>query len=433
MSNDSGFDNKAFMSTPYLKLIEGKAGATCLCYQMRLHGKLLFVKKIRPEFVNDARMRAAFRKENEIGYSLSHPNIPKYVFMEGIFSPEEYIVTEWIEGITLDKFIENNPKYFSGRKNIERLVYQLTDALVYLHQNGIIHGDLKPSNIMLSRDGERVILLDLGYSISDAHTLTGGYTYDFAAPELIEGESSTEAADYYSLGKIIRFVEDHTEGKLPKEFINLKDALTNPEISGRTRTKEKVYKILEKKRDKWAWLTGLLLLSLLVLFIIATVNKDSSHEIGTEIYQQPLIKEEIDKAQSSIPAIEVHQLEDTIYKKNDNKVPAEKTEISNINIESEKEKIKEEVNRLLKLNYAPHISSIDSLTQANEFTLDWYFKIINESSEAMRNSINDSYYYEKYPFVPKDEVIYILSNEFKDFCDSIWQPKLNSYQKNISH
>lgn len=431
MDKDSGFDGKEFTASPYLKLIEDKEGTTCLCYQMRLHGKLHFVKKIRPEFENDARMRAAFRKENEIGFSLSHPNIPRYVFMEGILSPEEYVVTEWIDGETLDKFIENHSKYFADRKNMERLIHQLTEALDYLHQNGITHRDLKPSNIMLSRDGERAILLDLGYSISDAHALTGGFTHDFASPELINGKSATEAADYYSLGKIIEFIGSHSQGKLTKEILTLKDVLTNTEISSMVRTKEEIYKILEKKRDKWVWLAGLPFIGLFAWLIFATVNKDSSYP--TETDQQAIIKEEIDGAQSSIPDIEIFQPREQIHKINDNKVPLEKTVISKINIETEKENIKEEVNGLLKSNYAPFINCLDSLTQANVFTRDWYFKIASESGEAMKKSIKDSYYYEKYPSVPKDEVIYIITNEYKVFSDSIWQPKLDSYRKNIPH
>ena len=430
MIRDSGFDDKEFNATPYLKLIKDKEGTTCMCYQIRVHGKLHFVKKIRPEFENDSRMRAAFRKENEIGFSLSHPNIARYVFMEGIFSPEKYVVTEWIEGNSLDKFIENNPKYFSDRKNIKRFIYQLTDALDYLHQNGIIHGDLKPSNIMLSRYGNRVVLLDLGYSKSDAHTLTGGYTYDFAAPELMKGELSTEATDYYSLGKIVEFIKKNTEAELPKEILGLKEKLTISDESGRIHNKEEIYRILEKKNGKWVWLTGLPLVGLLVWFIMDIVNKDSSYQTDAVINQQPIIKEEIIKAQSFITDIESFETEEPIYKKN-NKNQIDKTDIPKINIESEKEKIKEEVNRLLELNYTPHINRLDSLTQENIFTKDWYFKIINDSGEAMGNSIKDSYYYEKYPLVPKDEIIYILSTEFKDFSENIWQPKLDSYRKNI--
>lgn len=439
MKRDSGFDGKEFTEKPYLKLIEDKEGATCLCYQMRLHGKLHFVKKIKPEFINDARMRAAFRKENEIGFSLSHPNIPRYVFMGGIFSSEEYVVTEWIEGVSLDKFIENNPKYFSFRKNINKFIYQLTDALDYMHQNGIIHGDLKPSNILLSRDGERAILLDLGYSISDSHTLTGGYTYDFAAPELIKGESATEAADYFSLGKIIEFIENHTDGKMPKEILALKKAFTNSNKSERIQTKEETERIVEKKRGQWIWLTGLTFLGLIVWFIIATVNKDSStpntptNINNTDFNHQPVSNEEIENNndRSFSSDIEVFQTEEPNSLKNDNKVPPEKNEISRVNIETEKEKIKEEVNRLLKVNYTPLMDRIDSLTRENDFTRDWYFKIVNESAEAMNKSIRDGYYYEKYPTVPRDEVNYILSNEFKDFCDSIWLTKLKNYQKNI--
>lgn len=430
MDKDSGFDDKEFITSPYLKLIEDKEGATCICYQMRLHGKLHFVKKIKPAFENDSRMRAAFRKENEIGFSLSHPNFPRYVFMEGIFSPEEYVVTDWIDGETLDKFIEHNPKYFCERNNIKRLIHQLADSLDYIHRHGIIHGDLKPSNIMLSKDGERAILLDLGFSISNAHTLTGGYTYDFAAPELIKGELATEATDYYSLGKIIEFIESHAVKRLPKEIRALREALISFNKSKRLHTKEEIYKNLENKREWWIWLTIFPVLGLLVWFVTVIGNKDSSNDPEVVIRQERIFKED-NNSQAYSQALETFQSEEPIYDKNDKKITLEPTEISNEYIVSEKEKIKAEVNRLLKLNYAPLINHIDSLTQANDFTIDSYFKIIEESGEAMKNSILDNYYYRRYPSVEKNEVIHILSTEFNNFCNNIWNPKIENYYKNI--
>lgn len=431
MNGDSKFDDNDFTSTPYLKLIEDKEGTTCLCYQMRLHGKLHFVKKIKPEFENDARMRAAFRKENELGFSLSHPNIPRYVFMEGIFSPEEYVVMEWIEGTPLDKFIVDNSKYFSDKKNLKRFIYRLSDALDYLHRNGIIHGDLKPSNIMLSGDGERVMLLDLGYSVTDSHTLTGGFSPLFASPRVLENKKPEAGDDYYSFGKILEYIANHIEGKMPKEILVLRDRLTNSDLSKRIQTKEGIYKFLEEKRDRWTWVTVLPFLGLLVWFIIATVNKESSNETDKDINQQPVDMEKINNIPSTTQPEEIIQTEEPNYQKIDNNFPAVKTEISNNKIEAEKENIKGEVNRLLKLNYTPLINRIDSLTQANDFTSDWYFKIANESAEAMGKSIRDGYYYEKYPSVPKDEVIYIIANEFKEFDESVWSPKLQGYQKNI--
>lgn len=431
MDKDSGFDDKEFLTTPYLKLIEDKEGATCICYQMRLHGKLHFVKKIKPSFENDSRMRAAFRKENEIGFSLSHPNFPRYVFMEGIFSPEEYVVTDWIDGETLDKFIEHNPKYFSERNNIKRLINQLTDALDYIHRHGIIHGDLKPSNIMMSKNGERAILLDLGLSISNAHTLTGGYTYDFAAPELIKGELATEATDYYSLGKIIGFIESHTVKRLPKEILALKKALISFNKSKRIHTKEEIYKNLENKRERWIWLTILPVLGILVWFVTAIGNKDSSNDQEVFISQEPIFKEENNNTQPYSQALETFQPEEPIYKKNDKKIILEPTEISNDYIVSEKEKIKEEVNRRLKLNYTTLINRIDSLTLANDFSVDRYFAIIEEAGEAMKRSITDRYYYEKYPSIPKEEVVFITTTEFSNFCNNIWNPKIENYYKNI--
>lgn len=432
MNRDSGFDDKEFKTSPYLKLIEDKGGATCICYQMMLHGKLLFVKRIKPEFENDPRMRAAFRKENEMGFSLSHPNLPRYVFIEGIFSPEEYVVTEWIEGEPLDKFIEKNPRYFSNKNNLRRFIHQLTEVLDYLHCRGIIQGDLKPSNIMLSRDGERAILVDLGFTTSDAHVLTGGYTCDFAAPELTKGEPATEASDFYSLGKIIEFIEIHSDCKLTKDVLCLKNALTNPDISRRIQTKEETDRILEEKRGKWKWLAGLAFLGLtgVILIAMVNVNKENYKEVDEDIIQ-PAASEKINEVHSPTLIAEAKTVEEPIYPDNVNMVSMEESKAAKDQIESEKEKIKEEVNRLLNLNYAPCINRLDSLTQANDFTMDWYLQIYRESSEAIPKSIKDLYYYEKYPTVPKDEVIIILSTEFTNFCNNIWNPKLKNYYENI--
>ena len=204
------------------------------------------------------------------------------------------------------------------------------------------------------------------------------------------------------------------------------------DISGRIQTKEEVDEILKKKSGKWVWFTGLVFLGLFVCLIVADVNKEGQEGDDTDKYPT-VTQEKTYEVQSSPQDIETFPTEEPVPLKNNITMPVDQRETAKAQIESEKNKIKAEVNRLLKLNYAPFIDRIDSLTQANVFTKDWYFKIINESAEAMGNSIKDSYYYERYPSVPKEEVIYILSTEFDGFTKEIWLPKLKNYQENIPH
>lgn len=430
MNRDSGFDDKEFTATPYLKLIEDKEGATCLCYKIRLYGKLHFVKKIKPEFENDSRMRAAFRKENEIGFSLSHPNIPRYVYMEGIFSPEEYVVTEWIDGTSLDKFIENHPKYFCSRKNIERFINQLTDALDYLHQNGIIHRDLKPSNIMLSRDGERTVLLDLGYSITDAHTLTGGYTYDFEAPELIKGESAREASDYYSLGKILEFIEKETGKKLPSGISNLKEDLLSEDPEKRPVSLSLVKRYFQSYKRIIILASSILCLILLSIFLYLSFEIDDTNPIPEELpviepgekSMSPVEKEEV--WENNVP---VKLVEDPVKEKLNIPNPKETT----IQEAEYEDRLLQEVDRMIRLYYVPVLTSIDSLNNIGDFSSE-SMKIISDLHlEATLTIFKSSHYEKMFPTIPGERLVFLVNNRIKIYSDSVYMPIYMKYIQDV--
>ena len=162
---NSEFEKDGFEPTHGLKLIplENAAGGTCNAYAARLFGKKVFVKEIKPEFADDARMLAAFRKEAEIGFRLEHRNLSKYIYAEGVLPSDRYIVQEFIDGETLPAFIEGNPAYFQNKRNIARFIREFTDVIDYLHRNQIVHLDLKPENIIISRVGASLKLTDLGF------------------------------------------------------------------------------------------------------------------------------------------------------------------------------------------------------------------------------------------------------------------------------
>ena len=103
------------------------------------------------------------RKEFTIGVGVDHPNIVRLLDFGHMNSIGWYIQMEYIDGITLDQFLETNPSSAIRRRIIE----QLLDALSCLHERQIIHRDIKPSNILITRNGSAVKLIDFGVSDTD--------------------------------------------------------------------------------------------------------------------------------------------------------------------------------------------------------------------------------------------------------------------------
>lgn len=133
-------------------------GSTCNCYRVHLYGKLHFLKRLKPEFRTDPRYVASLQKEFEIGYRLEHPHLVRY-----ISKGDDYLLTEYVDGETLSQFVASHPDYFKSKKNTNRFLSQLLDVLGYLHSHQVVHLDLKPDNILITRIGNDVKLADLGY------------------------------------------------------------------------------------------------------------------------------------------------------------------------------------------------------------------------------------------------------------------------------
>lgn len=178
-------------------------GSTCDTYRVKLYGKLHFLKRLKPEYVNDIRYQEAFRKEFETGYRLEHPNLVRYISLS-----DEGILMEYVDGETLTQRLASHPEFFN-KKNTEKLLRQLFDAIGYLHTHQVLHLDLKPDNIMLTRIGNDVKLVDLGFCYTDTFVDTQGRTDRFAAPEQLTGDNVDERTDIYALGRIIELLPEH--------------------------------------------------------------------------------------------------------------------------------------------------------------------------------------------------------------------------------
>lgn len=250
--------------------LEGVAGATCNAYTARIAGKKVFVKEIKEKYAADGRMLAAFRKEAEIGFRLSHPNLPHYIYAEGVLPSDRYIVQEFIDGQSLPDFIRSNPDFFADKKHLREFILQLADTLDYLHANQILFLDLKPDNIIITRIGHAVKLTDLGFCSADFYEGTEGFTPGYKAPER-SGEPRTNdmAADYYSLGKVLEYIRHNSKGYPGNRFKRLEKLLLSPIPEQRISSADEIERQLKPRITPYVWvacffaaiiLTGVLIL-----------------------------------------------------------------------------------------------------------------------------------------------------------------------------
>uniref|UniRef100_UPI002ADD51CA serine/threonine-protein kinase n=1 Tax=Tepidiforma sp. TaxID=2682230 RepID=UPI002ADD51CA len=144
---------------------------------------------------------AAFEREARVVARLQHPNIVS-VFDAGEFAGRRYIVTEYVHGYTLRQLIETNGRL--PEAEVLRLGRQVAAALSYAHRQGIIHGDVKPENILVNETGVAK-LTDFGVAETLTRTLAPAQAADllgtiaYLAPEVIQGEPPSPATDQYAL------------------------------------------------------------------------------------------------------------------------------------------------------------------------------------------------------------------------------------------
>ena len=160
------------------------------------------------EFESDPGFYSRFQREEEIGKRLHHPYILRFI-------PEEeeehrsrpYIVTEYLRGYTLAHLL--NSVRPMPEKDALRFAVRLCEAVGYMHEQGVIHRDLKPQNIMICYDGT-IRIMDFGIAKSAEGkriTFTGFTpavgTPDYMAPEQVKGKRGDERTDIYSLGAML--------------------------------------------------------------------------------------------------------------------------------------------------------------------------------------------------------------------------------------
>lgn len=241
-------------------------GTTCECYRVRLYGKLHFLKRLKPELRTHPQYVAALQKEFEMGYSLDHPYLVRYAART-----DDGILMDYVDGETLSQFVEHHPDYFNNRKNADRFLHQLLSVVGYLHSHQVIHLDLKPGNILITRIGHDVKLVDLGYCYADCYSDTTGRTDKYAAPEQMDGSVKVDArTDIYAIGRILQALPcAHFYNKVIKRC-------TAKEMDLRYRSVDELQQALRRRRSLW-WFVLILLLAF-VAFAVFLHNRQTRLE-----------------------------------------------------------------------------------------------------------------------------------------------------------
>ena len=164
--------------------------------------RFVAVKVLKQEFSENANFVSKFRVEAQAAAGLMHPNIVN-VYDVGEEKGLNYIVMELVEGITLKKYIEKKAR-LSVKETIS-IAIQVAMGLEAAHNNHIIHRDIKPQNIIISRDG-KVKVTDFGIAkAATSNTITSNVmgSVHYTSPEQARGGYSDEKSDIYSLGVTI--------------------------------------------------------------------------------------------------------------------------------------------------------------------------------------------------------------------------------------
>ncbi|MBR5396638.1 MAG: protein kinase [Bacteroidales bacterium] len=196
------------------------------------------------------------RKEYQLSLQLQHPYIASvYEYAEN--TPGwPGILMEYSDARSLREFISEKPSFKLRMKVLD----QLLDAVSYIHECGIVHNNLDPKDILVTKKGNNVKIIDFGLSAEDVVALgkSGRLDMGYVSPELAANSRKLDRrSDIYSLGKII---DDLFGGKFGK----IVDKCTRKKAGKRFENVDQLKAAFEKKNTPWKFFRGLLLAALIL-------------------------------------------------------------------------------------------------------------------------------------------------------------------------
>ena len=178
-----------------------------LVYRAQMGGKWVVLKAAKTTEGELTRNQLLLEREFEIMHRLDSIYVVQTISIVDDPQLGRAILMEYIHGRPLDKFVAENPSSTERR----RVADELMEALIFLHDRQIVHGDLKPSNILITDSGNHVRLIDFGFADNDAYIAKNiGSSPSISAPESLPHDALTPQRDIYALGKMLALLFPHS-------------------------------------------------------------------------------------------------------------------------------------------------------------------------------------------------------------------------------
>ena len=193
-----------FLSDRFEILEKIGAGGMSDVYKAKDHvlGREVAIKALKAEFSDDVSFVTKFRSEAQSAAGLEHPNIVN-IYDVGVENGLYFIVMEYIEGITLKTYIEKKGQL--NYKEVISIAIQVGRGIEAAHNKGIIHRDIKPQNIIISKEG-KVKVTDFGIArATSGNTISADVmgSVHYSSPEQARNGYVNEQSDVYSLGIVM--------------------------------------------------------------------------------------------------------------------------------------------------------------------------------------------------------------------------------------
>jgi serine/threonine protein kinase len=270
------------------RLGEGASGVVYRAKQS--DGAFVALKVLRAEFAHDEKVRERLRREATALQRVVGGRTAKVLKVEAD-GAVPYLVMELVPGTNLDQFVEKNGPLRGGL--LWSATLGLVEALVSIHDAGVIHRDLKPSNILIGADGVKVV--DFGISaLHEVSSLTGTGTFigtaSWVSPEQVTGRAVTEASDVFSLGMVLAFASSgsHPFGTGRTDAVMFRITHEAPNLLG---VPESIRPIVEGCLNKSPLLRpSLKVVQSLLHDSTFSGGSDESSDAGTKIVGQTIIE-----------------------------------------------------------------------------------------------------------------------------------------------